>query len=134
MVVVVLVLTLLLVFVLIYKSFCSRSKSSRVGWTACAAARGDAQGSAARIPGDIDWVLRVDGHTDRRPIHTSEFPSNWELSTARALSIVRFLIGEGVPQRRLIAAGFGEFRPLDSANTPEAWQRNRRIELRLTLP
>jgi chemotaxis protein MotB len=89
---------------------------------------------AARIPGDIDWVLRVDGHTDRRPIHTREFPSNWELSTARALSIVRFLIGEGVPPRRLIAAGFGEFRPLDAANTPEAWQRNRRIELRLTLP
>jgi chemotaxis protein MotB len=89
---------------------------------------------AARIPGDIDWVLRVDGHTDRRPIRTREFPSNWELSTARALSIVRFLIGEGVPPRRLIAAGFGEFRPLDSANTPAAWQRNRRIELRLTLP
>ncbi|HEX6319681.1 MAG TPA: peptidoglycan -binding protein [Burkholderiales bacterium] len=89
---------------------------------------------AARIPGDIDWVLRVDGHTDRRPIRTSEFASNWELSTARALSIVRFLIGEGLPPRRLIAAGFGEFRPLDPANTPEAWQRNRRIELRLTQP
>lgn len=89
---------------------------------------------AARIPGDIDWVLRVDGHTDRRPIRTREFPSNWELSSARALSIVRFLIGEGVPPRRLIAAGFGEFRPLESANTPDAWQRNRRIELRLTLP
>ena len=89
---------------------------------------------AARIPGDIDWVLRVDGHTDRRPIRNREFPSNWELSAARALSIVRFLIGEGVPPRRLIAAGFGEFRPLEPANTPEAWQRNRRIELRLTLP
>ena len=89
---------------------------------------------APRIPGDIDWVLRVDGHTDRRPIRTSEFASNWELSTARALSIVRFLIGEGLPPRRLIAAGFGEFRPLDPANTPEAWQRNRRIELRLTQP
>lgn len=89
---------------------------------------------AARIPGDIDWVLRVDGHTDRRPIHTREFPSNWELSTARALSIVRSLIDEGVPQRRLIAAGFGEFRPLDAANSPEAWQRNRRIELKLTVP
>ena len=89
---------------------------------------------AARIPGDIDWVLRVDGHTDRRPIRTSEFASNWELSTARALSIVRFLIGEGLPPRRLIAAGFGEFRPLDPANTPEAWRRNRRIELRLTQP
>ena len=89
---------------------------------------------SARIPKDIDWVLRVDGHTDRRPIHTREFPSNWELSVARALSIVRFLIGEGIPPRRLIAAGFGENHPLDPANTPAAWQRNRRIELRLTLP
>jgi chemotaxis protein MotB len=89
---------------------------------------------SARIPRDIDWVLRVDGHTDRRPIHTREFPSNWELSAARALSIVRFLIAEGIPERRLFAAGFGEYRPLDPANTPAAWQRNRRIELRLTLP
>jgi chemotaxis protein MotB len=89
---------------------------------------------SARIPQDIDWVLRVDGHTDRRPIHTREFPSNWELSVARALSIVRFLIAEGVPARRLIAAGFGEYRPLDAADTPAAWQRNRRIEMRLTLP
>lgn len=89
---------------------------------------------SARIPKDIDWVLRVDGHTDRRPIHTREFPSNWELSVARALSIVRFLIAEGIPARRLIAAGFGEYHPLDPANTPAAWQRNRRIELRLTLP
>jgi len=89
---------------------------------------------SARIPGDIDWVLRVDGHTDRRPIHTREFPSNWELSLARALSIVRFLISEGIPARRLIAAGFGEYHPLDPANTPGAWQRNRRIEMRLTLP
>jgi chemotaxis protein MotB len=89
---------------------------------------------SARIPKDIDWVLRVDGHTDRRPIHTREFPSNWELSAARALSIVRFLIAEGIPERRLFAAGFGEYRPLDPADTPAAWQRNRRIELRLTLP
>jgi chemotaxis protein MotB len=89
---------------------------------------------SARIPKDIDWVLRVDGHTDRRPMHTQEFPSNWELSVARALSIVRFLIAEGIPPRRLIAAGFGEYHPLDPANTPAAWRRNRRIELRLTLP
>jgi len=89
---------------------------------------------SARIPGDIDWVLRIDGHTDRRPIRTREFPSNWELSVARALSIVRFLIAEGIPARRLIAAGFGEYHPLDPANTPGAWQRNRRIEMRLTLP
>ena len=89
---------------------------------------------SARIPKDIDWVLRVDGHTDRRPIHTREFPSNWELSVARALAIVRFLIAEDIPPRRLIAAGFGENHPLDPANTPAAWQRNRRIELRLTPP
>jgi len=89
---------------------------------------------SARIPRDIDWVLRIDGHTDRRPIHTREFPSNWELSVARALSILRFLITEGIPARRLIAAGFGEYHPLDPANTPAAWQRNRRIEMRLTLP
>lgn len=89
---------------------------------------------SARIPKDIDWVLRVDGHTDRRPIRTQEFPSNWELSVARALSIVRFLVAEGIPPRRLIAAGFGEYHPLDSADNPAAWQRNRRIELRLTLP
>jgi len=86
---------------------------------------------SARIPDDIDWVLRVDGHTDRRPIHTQEFPSNWELSTARALSIVRFLIVEGIPAKRLIAAGFGEYHPLDPGDTPQAWRRNRRIEMRL---
>ena len=87
-----------------------------------------------KIPSDLDWVLRIDGHTDRRPIHTAEFPSNWELSTARALSIVRLLIAEGVPPKRLIAAGFGENRPIDPANTPEAWQKNRRIEIRFTTP
>ena len=92
------------------------------------------QDVSARIPADIDWVLRVDGHTDRRPIHTQEFPSNWELSVARALSIVRFLIAKGIPAQRLIAAGFGEYHPLDPANTPAAWRRNRRIELRLTVP
>lgn len=89
---------------------------------------------SARIPGDLDWVLRVDGHTDIRPIRTRQFPSNWELSIARSLSIVRFLIAEGIPAKRLIAAGFGQYHPLDPANTPAAWQRNRRIELRLTLP
>jgi chemotaxis protein MotB len=89
---------------------------------------------SAKIPRDLDWVLRIDGHTDRRPIHTSEFPSNWELSTARALSIVRLLIAEGVPPQRLIAAGFGEYRPIAPGNTAEAWQKNRRIEIRFTSP
>jgi chemotaxis protein MotB len=89
---------------------------------------------SVKIPKDLDWVLRIDGHTDRRPIHTPEFPSNWELSTARALSIVRLLIAEGVPPQRLIAAGFGENRPIDPGNTPAAWQKNRRIEIRFTSP
>jgi chemotaxis protein MotB len=87
-----------------------------------------------KIPRDLDWVLRIDGHTDRRSIHTSEFPSNWELSTARALSIVRLLTAEGVPPQRLIAAGFGEYRPIDPGSTPAAWQKNRRIEIRFTSP
>jgi chemotaxis protein MotB len=89
---------------------------------------------AKKIPGDLDWVLRIDGHTDRRPISTREFPSNWELSTARALSILRLLIAEGVPPQRLLAAGFGENRPIDPGNSAAAWQKNRRIEIRFTSP
>ena len=87
---------------------------------------------ARDIPDEIDWVLRVDGHTDRRPIATAEFPSNWELSTARAISVVRFLIDEGVPARRLAATGFGEFQPIDTGRDEVALRRNRRIELKLT--
>lgn len=87
---------------------------------------------AARIPPDLDWVLMVEGHTDARPIRTQRFPSNWELSTARAQSIVHYLIGRGVPPRRLAAAGFGEYHPLVDGDSPEAWARNRRIEMRLT--
>ena len=86
------------------------------------------------IPSNLDWVLRIDGHTDRRPIRNAEFRSNWELSTARALSIVRLLIAEGVPPKRLIAAGFGEYHPIDPGNSPAAWQKNRRIEIRFTTP
>ena len=86
----------------------------------------------ATIPDDIDWVLRVDGHTDARPIHTPAFPSNWELSTARAISVVRFLIGQGVPAERVMAAGFAHFRPLDRGGDAAALRRNRRIEFRLT--
>lgn len=85
------------------------------------------------IPAEIDWLLRVDGHTDRRPVSgTGRYQSNWELSTARALSVVRYLIDQGVSPKRLVAAGFGEFRPLDEGDTPEALRRNRRIELKLT--
>ena len=89
---------------------------------------------AAKIPADVDWILRVDGHTDKRPIRTSSFPSNWELSTARALSIVRHLIAAGIDPHRLAATGFGEFRPLDNADSEQAYARNRRIELKITGP
>ncbi len=85
---------------------------------------------AADIPDDIDWLLRVDGHTDKVPIATSQFPSNWELSTARAVSVVKFLNAQGIPAARLAAAGFGEFQPLDTAETPQAFRRNRRIEIK----
>ena len=87
---------------------------------------------AAEIPSSIDWVLRIDGHTDRRPIHTAQFPSNWELSTARAVAIVKYLVVQGIPAHRLSANGFGQFQPIDPADSPEAWARNRRIEIQLT--
>nr|MBS0020716.1 peptidoglycan -binding protein [Gammaproteobacteria bacterium] len=89
---------------------------------------------AEDIPADIAWILSVAGHTDRRPIRTAQFPSNWELSTARALSIVNYLIGQGIAPDRLSAAGFGEFHPVDPGNTADAYRRNRRIEIKLTQP
>jgi chemotaxis protein MotB len=85
-----------------------------------------------KIPADLSWVLRVDGHTDVRPISTPQFPSNWELSAARAISVVQYMIGKGVRADRLVAAGFGEFQPIDAGATEEAYSRNRRIELKLT--
>lgn len=87
---------------------------------------------ASRIPADIDWILQVEGHTDRVPISTPLFPSNWELSTARATSVLRLLRDAGIPASRLSAAGFGEFHPIDTGDDPAALQRNRRIELKLT--
>ncbi|MEX0760155.1 MAG: peptidoglycan -binding protein [Tistlia sp.] len=87
---------------------------------------------AARIPSDIDWVLRVDGHTDDRPISTFLFPSNWELSAARAIEVVKVLIDEGIPPNRLAAAGFGEYQPIETGRSAEALLRNRRIEFKLT--
>ena len=87
---------------------------------------------AKEIPGDIDWVLRVDGHTDRLPIKTPAFPSNWELSTGRAIAVVKYLIQRGVPADRLAATGFGEFQPIDHGSTIAAFKRNRRIEFKLT--
>lgn len=87
---------------------------------------------ASRIPPEINWVLRVDGHTDNRPIRTAQFPSNWELSSARAISVVKALIQDGIPAERLVAAGFGAFHPLDQRNDEIGYRRNRRIEFKLT--
>ena len=85
------------------------------------------------IPDEINWVLRVDGHTDNVPLSgTGRYADNWELSSARATSVVKYLISQGVPPNRLVAAGFGEFQPLADGETPEARSTNRRIELKLT--
>jgi chemotaxis protein MotB len=84
------------------------------------------------MPQDLPWILQVDGHTDNRPISTPQFPSNWELSAARAISVVKYLISRGIPADRLAAAGFGEFEPLDSRNDEVGWRRNRRIEIKVT--
>lgn len=83
---------------------------------------------ASEIPSDIHWVLRVDGHTDANPINTAQYPSNWHLSSARAIEVVQFMVAQGVPPEHLVAAGFGEFQPLD----PKDFKRNRRIEFKLT--
>jgi chemotaxis protein MotB len=86
-----------------------------------------------QIPSEINWVLRVDGHTDTRPLSgASQFKTNWDLSAARAISVVQYLVSKGVPPQRLVAAGFGEFQPIDPGSTDEAFNRNRRIELKLT--
>ena len=90
------------------------------------------RGLETQIPPDIAWVMRVDGHTDIKPIATPQFPSNWELSSARAISVVRYLMSQGVPANRLVAAGFGEFQPIDTGDSDEALAKNRRIELKLT--
>jgi len=84
-----------------------------------------------QIPDDIGWVLRIDGHTDRRPIRKA-FASNWELSSARAISIVKYMISQGIPAEHLVAAGFGQYHPIDPGNSEQAYRRNRRIELKLT--
>jgi chemotaxis protein MotB len=84
------------------------------------------------IPTDNHWVLSVEGYTDKRPISTPQFPSNWELSTARAISVVRFFMSQGIPPDELAAAGFGQYQPIDPRDTPDAYRRNRRIELKLT--
>jgi chemotaxis protein MotB len=85
---------------------------------------------SATIPDDLDWVLRIDGHTDIVPIKGGVFASNWELSTARAVSVLKFMIDQGIPARRLAAAGFAEFQPIAKGNDPESLNRNRRIEIK----
>lgn len=88
---------------------------------------------AKEIPPEINWVLRVDGHTDNVPLSgTGRYADNWALSSARAIAVVKYLIGQGVPADRLVAAGFGEFQPIAPGDTPEAHATNRRIELKLT--
>ena len=90
--------------------------------------------SPTRIPPEINWILRVDGHTDKTPVSpTSPFRDNWELSEARALSVVRYMVEvQGLPPDRLAATGFGEYQPIDPGDSPEALARNRRIELKFT--
>jgi chemotaxis protein MotB len=88
-------------------------------------------GLETQIPADIPWVLRIDGHTDVRPV-TGQFKSNWGLSAARAISVVQYLVDKGVKPNRLVAAGFGEFQPMDTGTTEDAYSRNRRIEFKLT--
>ena len=84
------------------------------------------------IPAEINWILRVDGHTDVRPIQRGQFRSNWELSAARAVAVARFLVSKGVPPNRVAAAGFAEFQPIEPGDSDEANRRNRRIEFKLT--
>lgn len=90
------------------------------------------KGVSKNIPDSVGWVLRIDGHTDRVPIATERFPSNWELSTARAVAIVKFLIAQGIPANHLSANGFGQYQPVDDADAPAAHAKNRRIEFQLT--
>jgi chemotaxis protein MotB len=85
---------------------------------------------AKTIPKDINWILNVVGHTDKRPINMPQFRSNWELSAARAISVVKFLAEQGIPPERLSATGYGEYQPLDNGDSEEALSRNRRIELK----
>jgi len=97
-----------------------------------AALAGTLRDLSRQIPEDINWILRIDGHTDRVPIHNAQFASNWELSTARAVSVVRFLASLQIPEKRMAAAGFGQFHPLDRSDNADAYRRNRRIEIKLT--
>lgn len=85
-----------------------------------------------RIPEDLNWILRIDGHTDRVPINNERFSSNWEPSRARAVAVVRFLAEQGIAQSRMAATGFSKLHPIDPADTAQAYRKNRRIEIKLT--
>ena len=85
-----------------------------------------------KIPNKIDWILRIDGHTDKVPINNEKFKSNWHLSSSRAINIVKFFIEQGIPPNRLVAAGFGEYSPLALDQSEKAYEKNRRIEIKLT--
>ena len=85
-----------------------------------------------KIPKSIDWILRIDGHTDKIPINNEKFNSNWHLSTSRAINIVNFFVKQGIPPHRLVAAGFGENYPLSNEDNEESYRKNRRIEIKLT--
>ena len=115
--------------VLFESSQAAINPAGRAELDALANALGDLE---REIPPEIQWVLRVDGHTDKRPIQSPQFRSNWELSSARAIAVVQYLISKGVSPQHLVAAGFGEFQPLDVGEGDEAYRRNRRIELKLT--
>ena len=84
------------------------------------------------IPSDIDWIIMVEGHTDKKPIQTIRYPSNWELSSARANTVLKLLLDLGFPPNRLASAGYGEFYPISNGETESDLQQNRRIELKLT--
>ena len=85
-----------------------------------------------KIPESIDWILRIDGHTDKIPINNDKFNSNWHLSTSRAINMVNFFVKQGIPPHRLVAAGFGENYPLSIEDNEESYKKNRRIEIKLT--
>ena len=84
-----------------------------------------------RVSQKIDWILRIDGHTDKVPINNNKFRSNWHLSSSRAINIVKFLIDQGIPPNRMVAAGFGEYSPLTKEETLKAYEKNRRIEIKI---
>jgi chemotaxis protein MotB len=105
---------------------------SVAGWEQIKALASTLLDISKEIPPNVNWILRVDGHADRQPVQSDRFPSNWELSAARAITVVKLLIAAGVPADRLAATAFGDTKPLDAADTPEGYAKNRRIELRLT--